>query len=220
MEFSFSFKYFDMLTCMYLLFYLMMGVSMGAAVYFFIYNCGDGSLFGKLVSASSVASVIGLIIAPFLVQKFQSIRKLSIIFFSANVIVRIIYAIFAMQGNATVLVFGYGLVSLTCCTLGGTFNALVSEASQYTFLKTGKRLDGSMYSCTSFGMKVGGGLGSAISGWLLSASHFDATAAVQATETTNMLTFMFAWIPVIITIIILVIYFLLDVEKKNKELKA
>ena len=213
-------KYFDMLTCMYLLFYLMMGVSMGAAVYFFIYNCGDGSLFGKLVSASSVASVIGLIIAPFLVQKFQSIRKLSIIFFSANVIVRIIYAIFAMQGNATVLVFGYGLVSLTCCTLGGTFNALVSEASQYTFLKTGKRLDGSMYSCTSFGMKVGGGLGSAISGWLLSASHFDATAAVQATETTNILTFMFAWIPVIITIIILVIYFLLDVEKKNKELKA
>ncbi len=213
-------KYFNMLTILYLLFYLMMGVSMGAAIYYFIYNCGDVGFFGKLVSVSSIASIIGLMLAPFLVKKFKSIRIINLGFFFVNLVVRIIYIIFAISNNAPVLVGLYGLVSLTCCTLGGTFNALVSEAADYTFLTTGKRLDGSMYSCTSFGMKVGGGLGSALSGWLLAAAKFDATSVTQSAGCSNMLTFMFAGIPAIITAIIVLIYFKLDVEKENRKLRA
>lgn len=212
-------KYFDMLAVLYLLFYLMMGVSMGAAIYYFIYNCGSGDYFGKMVSVSSVASVIGLIAAPIIIQKLKNIRLLNIGFFSANVVVRIVYLIFAMMNKANALVWMYGLISLTCCTLGGTFNALVSEAAEYTYLKTGKRMDGSMYSCTSFGMKVGGGLGSALSGWLLAFAHFDATQLTQTVACNRMLTFMFAGIPVIITVIIIIIYFFLDVENANKKLK-
>ena len=102
----------------------------------------------------------------------------------------------------------------------GTFNALVAEASEYTYRKTGKRLDGSMYSCTSFGMKVGSGIGSGLSGWLLAASGFDATAAVQSVACNNMLIFMFAGIPLIVTIATTVIYYFLKVEKANKELAA
>lgn len=213
-------KYFDMLAMLYLLFYLMMGVSMGAAIYYFTYNCGDAGFFGKMVSMSSVANIVGLVLAPFLVKKFKGIRIINLGFFLINLVVRIVYVIFAVSANAPVLVGMYGLVSLTCCTLGGTFNALVSEASDYTFFKTGKRLDGSMYSCTSFGMKVGGGIGSALSGWLLAAANFDATAAVQSAACENMLTFMFAGIPVIITVIIVFIYFKLDVEKENIQLRA
>ena len=213
-------KYFDMLTMIYLLFYLMGGVSLGAAIYYFTYNCGNAGLFGKMISIFSVANVIGLIAAPMLVKKLKNIRILNVGCFILNVIVRAIYLIFVMQGNAPVVVWMYGLVSLTCCTLGGTFNALVSEASEYTYLKTGKRMDGSMYSCTSFGMKVGNGLGSAISGWLLAASHYDATAAVQSASCTNMLSFMFAGIPLIITVIILILYYKLDVEKVNQKLRS
>ena len=209
-----------MLTMIYLLFNVMTGVSMGAAIYYFTYNCGNAGLFGKMISVFSVANVIGLIAAPMLVKKLKNIRILNVGCFILNVIVRAIYLIFVMQGNAPVVVWMYGLVSLTCCTLGGTFNALVSEASEYTYLKTGKRMDGSMYSCTSFGMKVGNGLGSAISGWLLAASHYDATAAVQSASCTNMLSFMFAGIPLIITVIILILYYKLDVEKVNQKLRS
>lgn len=99
------------------------------------------------------------------------------------------------------LVGMYGLVSLTCCTLGGTFN-------------------GSMYSCTSFGMKVGGGIGSALSGWLLAAAKFHASALTQSAGCSNMLTFLFAGIPVLITALIVFIYFKLDVEKANTRLRA
>ena len=213
-------KYFDMLAMLYLLFYMMQAISMGSAIYYFLYNCGDPNWFGKMVSSSSVASIIGLIAAPFFVKKFNSIRKMNLIFFSANLVTRVLFLVFAMMFNAPVLAGIFALISLTCCTLGGTFNALVSEAADYTFLKTGKRMDGSMYSCTSFGMKVGGGIGSAVSGWLLAVSGFDATAAVQSVSCSNMLTFMFAGVPVIITAIIVFIYYKLDVETVNKKLRA
>lgn len=208
-------KYFDELTMLYLLFYLMMGVSMGTAVYYFLYICGDANWFGKMVSVSSVAMVAGLILAPFLVKKFKSIRKVNLIMFSLNLIIRIIYLLICMTGNPIPVVFMYALVGLTCCTLGGTFNALVSEASDYTYYKTGERFDGSMYSCTSFGMKVGSGLGSAICLWLINAAGFNAAAAVQTTATNNMFIFNYGGVPVIVTAIILFIYFKLDVEKVN-----
>lgn len=212
-------KYFDMLTILYVLFYMMNGVSLGAAVYYFIYNCGNGGLFGNMMTFFSIGSVIGLILTPVLVKKFKGIRTLSIGLFSVNLVIRIIYAIFAAQPNAAVVVAMYGLIALTCCSLGGTFNALVSEAADYTFLTTGKRLDGSMYSCTSFGMKVGGGIGTALSGWLLALGKFDQTAAVQSQGCLNMITFMFAGIPIIVTALVVVIYYLLDVEKVNQKLR-
>ena len=51
-------KYFNMLAILYVLFYMMMGISMGAAIYYFLYNCGDANWFGKMVTASSVGKTI------------------------------------------------------------------------------------------------------------------------------------------------------------------
>jgi GPH family glycoside/pentoside/hexuronide:cation symporter len=130
-------------------------------------------------------------------------------------VVRIAFIAATFAKNVPLMMILFALSFLTCCSLGGTFNALVAEASEYTFRIKGKRIDGSMYSCTSFGMKVGGGLGSAISGWLLAASGFDAKVMVQAASVNNMLTFMFAGVPLIAGIIVLFIYFKLNVQEVN-----
>ena len=49
----------------------------------------------------------------------------------------------------------------------GDMNAVIASCSEYTFLTQGKRVDGTMYSCTSLGVKRGGGIGTAVVGWLL-----------------------------------------------------
>lgn len=43
--------------------------------------------------------------------------------------------------------------------LQGDLNALIASCSEYTFLTKHKRIDGTMYSCTSLGVKIGGGTG-------------------------------------------------------------
>ena len=77
-----------------------------------------------------------------------------------------------------------------------------------------------MYSSTSLGLKLGGGLGMAITGWMMDFSGFDGDLLVQPQSCVDMLSFMYLWMPVIILIVITLIMSRLDVEKVNKELKA
>ena len=76
-----------------------------------------------------------------------------------------------------------------------------------------------MYSCTSLGIKLGGGIGIAITGWLLDLSGFDGTLAVQSASCIRMLQIMYLWIPVVITLIITLLMSKMNVERANEELK-
>ena len=108
--------------------------------------------------------------------------------------------------------------TLGIAPLQGDMNALIASCSEYTTLKTGHRLDGMMYSCSSLGIKVGGALGTAICGWLLDFAGYVKNAAVQTPATVNMLHFLYLWAPVIICAVVAVLLSQLKVEKANKEL--
>lgn len=74
-------------------------------------------------------------------------------------------------------------------------NAVIAECSEYTYLTQGKRVDGTMYSCTSLGIKIGGGIGTAIVGWLLEISGYVGTNATQPASAITMLQVMYLWLP-------------------------
>ena len=103
--------------------------------------------------------------------------------------------------------------------LQGDMNALIATCSEYTFLKTGKRVDGTMYSCTSLGTKLGGGIGTAIAGWLLAYSGYVGGATEQSASCINMLHIMYLWLPMIFNLLITGILTRLNVEKANEELR-
>jgi len=101
----------------------------------------------------------------------------------------------------------------------GDMNAGIASWSDSTWLTKHKRVDGTMYSCTSLGVKLGIGIGTAITGWLLELSGFDGKAAVQSESCINMLQVMYLWIPFWIDLIITIILSRMNVEKANNELK-
>ena len=123
-------------------------------------------------------------------------------------------------GSVPLMLAFTALASVGMSPLQGTINALIAEASEYTYLRSGKRIDGIMFSCTSLGVKVGGGVGTAMAGWLLAASGYVAKAAVQPASTISMLYFMYLWIPAIANAIILLLLWRLDVEGANARLRA
>ena len=75
-----------------------------------------------------------------------------------------------------------------------------------------------MYSCSSFGIKVGGSLGTAIAGWLLAAAGYVENAAVQSAATIDMLHILYLWAPVVLFALITVVLSMLKVEKANAQL--
>ena len=112
------------------------------------------------------------------------------------------------------------LASLGTSPLQGDMNALIASCSEYTTLKTGKTIDGMMYSCSSLGIKIGSGIGTAICGWLLAAAGYVENATTQTPETIGMLQFLYLWAPMILCGCVTVLLYFLKVEKANKKLEA
>ena len=70
------------------------------------------------------------------------------------------------------------------------------------------------------GVKLGGGLGTAITGWLLAASHFDSALTVQPDSCINMLKLMYLVIPFVLDAIITFILSRMKVEEANDKIRA
>ena len=137
----------------------------------------------------------------------------------------------AVAGRGLVVVAGYmGSVPLmllftALAAFGqgpwqGDMNAVIASCSEYTFLTKGKRVDGTMYSCTSLGVKLGGGLGTAIAGWMLEFSKFDGTLAMQPQSCIDMLHIMYLWLPLVIDVLIMLVLSRMNVEETNEKIKA
>ena len=69
------------------------------------------------------------------------------------------------------------------------------------------------------GTKLGGGIGTALAGWLLSLSGYVGGAAQQSASTMNMLHIMYLWMPMLFNLLITLILTRLNVEKANEELR-
>lgn len=109
--------------------------------------------------------------------------------------------------------------SIGMSPLQGDMNALIASCSEYTFRTKHRRIDGTMYSCSSLGVKIGSGVGTALAGWLLAAGGYVANAAVQPQSCINMLYLMYLWIPMIINLLITVLLSRLKVEQANAVLE-
>ena len=108
--------------------------------------------------------------------------------------------------------------TLGIAPLQGDLNALIACCSEYTTLKTGHRLEGMMYSCSSLGIKLGGALGTAICGWMLDAAGYIENAAVQTASTVSMMQFLYLWMPIILNAAVGFLLVFLRVEKANRNL--
>lgn len=124
------------------------------------------------------------------------------------------------SGNVGLMLLFTAIAALGQGPWQGDMNAVIAACSEYTWLTKHKRVDGTMYSCTSLGVKLGGGIGTAITGWLLAASAFDRALAVQPDSCINMLKIMYLIIPFVLDAIITFILSRMKVEEANEKLRT
>lgn len=124
---------------------------------------------------------------------------------------------FSFAINIPMMLIFTGVAAIAMSPMQGDLNALIAACSDYTYRTTGKRIDGTMYSCSSLGVKIGGGIGTALTGWLLATGGYVANAAVQPESCINMLHFMYLWLPMILNLLITILLSRLTVEKANED---
>lgn len=215
----FSNKYYIMICATYILqqIYTAM-INMG--IYYMTYILLNENLFAAFSWAVNIPLILALIITPSLVTKMKGMYKLNLTGYIIGTIGRALVVAASYLGSVPLMLLFTGIAAFGMGPWQGDMNAVIAACSEYTYLTKGKRVDGTMYSCTSLGVKLGGGLGTAIAGWMLAFSGFDGTAVVQSASCLNMLQIMYLWIPVVITLIIALIMSRMDVEAANAKITA
>lgn len=211
-------KYYILIVAIYIVYYFMSNLTTGSAIYFMKHVLGNGSLLGLFSMMKMFPVIIALIFTPILVKKTGSMQKVNFWGYVISDILGIFLIIFAMQKNLPMMLLFMFLKGTFAGTMSGTLNALIAEISGYTYRTKGVHIDGMMFSCSSLGVKVGGGIGTAAVGWLLHAAGYAGKAATQTAATTNMIFSMYITIPVILGVVITILLGLMKVEKENKRI--
>ena len=209
-------KYYILICGIYILTQLFSStLSMG--IYYMTYILGDADLLGTFSFAINIPMICGLLITPFIVKKCKGMYKLNLTGYLISTIARALVMVGGYMQNIPMMLIFTGVAAMAMSPMQGDLNALIAACSDYTYRTTGKRIDGTMYSCSSLGVKIGGGIGTALTGWLLSAGGYVANAAVQPESCINMLHFMYLWLPMILNLLITILLSRLTVEKANED---
>lgn len=215
----FANKYFLLLLLIYILTYLQTGFQ-GIAVYFMRDVLGNAGLLGTFSMAQMLPMIIGLAFTPMLVQKFKGMYKLNLMGYIFAFVFRVIFIIGGLSLNVPVMLGSAFLAGLCTSPLTGDLNALISSTTDYAYKKTGVHVEGAMFSASSVGIKVGGGVGTALAGWILDASGYVGTATSQPASYYVAIKAMYLWMPLIIIGVMILLLSQLTIEKANQKWDA
>ena len=203
-------KYFWLLTVVFVVNYTILGVNNGLRIYYARDVLGNAGLMGTLTLCFILPKLIGNLVYPY-INRMLGKWKSMMVGYCIELAGVLIMAF-------TETSFTTAVVGLVCLGIGGIPHnaglfAMVADVIDYGEWKTGVRLDGMTNSVTSFGMKVGAGIGSAIVGWGLAWAAYDGKLAAQTVATVSGIKTVFTMIPAILIVVGIVALFFCNLDK-------
>jgi GPH family glycoside/pentoside/hexuronide:cation symporter len=171
---------------------------------------GDPMFMTQLMSIGQLPGIIVLFFMPWFANKFskRNFMLLGTLCLIAG------FAVLGVAGtDRSLILLGTILRSIGAGPIFAGIYALIADACDYGEWKTGIRSEGLMSASQSIGSKVGIGVGSAITGWILAAVGYDPKAAQPAAAVISGIRFDFSWLGLIISVVLFVCILFMDVEK-------
>ena len=188
--------------------------AIGAQIYYCNLVLGNMGFMSTLMIAGQLPGLLILFLMPSIARPWSKQAFLLI----GSVLLILGFVITGLAGtNTSMIVAGTIIRSFGAGPLLSAVFALVPDVVEYGNWKFGVRSEGLISSAQSIGSKVGIGLGSALTGWILAGVGYDPTAAVQTQSVINAIKFDYTWLGAIISIVILIIVLMLNVEKYAPE---
>ena len=188
-------------------------------IYYCTYNLGDANALSYAASFSAIVCLIPVLFLVPLCKKFGN-AGIGILGSSFAIIM---YAIAIVSGVPTVTAF---IVIYLLANAGGSLvNASVPlclmDAIDYGEWKTGRKNISVIMSAFGIGNKIGLAFGTSVAGFVIGALHFDAKAATQPASVLNAFFHLtFTGQLVVFSLMLLLMIYLLRIEKKLPEMKA
>lgn len=203
-------KYFFLLTIVFVLNYTILGVNNGLRIYFARDVLGNAGLMGTLTLCFILPKMIGNLLYPYISRLFGKWGSMML-----GYVVELAGVLLMAFMPAS---FGTAAAGLVLLGIGGIPHnaglfAMVADVVDYGEWKTGVRLDGLTNSAVSFGMKVGAGLGSAVTGWGLAWAAYNGQLASQTPETIEGIKTIFTIVPAVLIVVGLIALYFCNLDK-------
>lgn len=173
--------------------------------YYCQYVLGDVNLVMPLSAAEKIATIIGIAMLPKMLPKYgkRNLICAGCILGIAGQLLFLLNFTSVPLGAVTCVMRGFGIAPFY-----GVQYSLPSDAIEYGHWKTGKRVEGLMFSSMSMGQKAGSGITSAVMSGILAMAYFDgtkATAAEQTAEAIGVIKGFYLYVPIAIWTIMFLI---------------
>lgn len=172
-----------------------MGVSMSVGTYYCKYLLGNENLQGFMSVVQTAFMLVFMVAMTPLIKKFgkRNVALVGGIFYTVGQALML-----AAPLSVPWLMFCSALKGGAMATLTATIFAMVADTIEYGQWKTGVRIEGTLYSATTFGAKIGAGVGMAVASTVLGAAGYDGLLAAQPPEAMQALHTLFLVVPIVL----------------------
>ncbi len=210
-------KYFFIQSLLFLFLYVGI-VSTGSLTYYFCNSVlGNLGVMTLTSMATTIPAIIVNLVLPNFIYKYGK-WKLMV---TGSVLMVVGSLIVGFGGaNIPIVIAGLVIKGIGMGPIMSGIFAMTADVVDYGEWKTGIRSEGLVNSCTSFGMKVGIGVGSALGTWIIALGGYDGLAAEQTQTAINSIRFGFGYNGAIISLICLVLCFAMNIDKYIVQIQA
>ncbi len=187
------------------------------AVYYAKWIFGDESLVGVMGAIGFIPAILGFICVSPLVKRFGPTKV--VIGGLALGIIGSIGKILFPYSFLAVCIFG-GLVSLSTMPFMMVGMVLVSNVADFEEWRSGKKIVGLVNSASSFGAKVGAGVGAGLIGWVLSMGGYIGSAQTQTQSALYSILAISTWIPALLIAVLFILILMFNMDKKYPHFRS
>ena len=191
-------------------------INSSSQTYFYTYTMNDQMLTSSLNMVSLVPTVIGIMFLAGPSLKFFGKKRSVYVGAAGQIIGYVLRGLAAVTASVPLLAVGTIICGLATGPLSVPVNTLAADAVDYGEYLTNKRIEGIGSSVVSFSQKISNGLAAGVVGWVLALTGYVANQA-QSSLTNFGITFLFAWLPIIMLVIVIISFRV--VYKYDKEEK-
>lgn len=193
------------------------GLSTSGGTYYAKYILGNDNLVGLMGAVGLIPTFLGFALVGPMTKKLG---------------MRMTCMVSCVIGAVACVARAFTPYSFYSCLIGGCFTtfanipmmclfgAMVNNCVEYNEWKFGKRLLGMTNSASSFGSKIGSGIGGSLIGWMLAIAGYEATLAVQPTSVNYAIIGFGIYVPLLLFVAIFVLLKMYSLDAQYPQIIA
>ncbi|WP_375001122.1 MFS transporter [Aeromicrobium sp. CTD01-1L150] len=203
-------RYWLLLFAIFIVFSVAESLFTGGTAYYARYLLGDAGIAATISFMLYIPALIGMLFMQPVYRRFGKIAPMivgAVLFVVGSAMIAI------DPTNLNLAIAGSIIRGIGRIPIFGAIWGMLPDTIEYGEWRTGRRVEGVLYSAGSMGQKAGYGLGAALLGWIMGAAGYSGLNDVQPDSAITAINAVFIYIPMVLFLALIVLFSIYRLEK-------